>query len=74
MDIFGVGDKWTTRYHSTGTHKGPFWGIAPTGKKIEILEISIYKVENNLITEQWCMCDEIGRLKQIGITDLKDTC
>ena len=39
VDVFGSGDKVASRYVSTGTHKGTFWGIEPTGRRIEIQEI-----------------------------------
>jgi hypothetical protein len=39
MDVFGSGDRVASRYVSTGTHEGTFWGIEPTGRRIEIQEI-----------------------------------
>jgi predicted ester cyclase len=65
-DIFQAGDRVTSRYVSTGTHKGRFWDIEPTGKPIEIDEISIYQIRDGLVYRQWCMCDELGRLLQLG--------
>ncbi len=65
-DIFEAGDRVTTRYVSTGTHRSRFWNIEPTGRAIEIEEISIYRFEDELVVEQWCLCDELGRLFQLG--------
>jgi predicted ester cyclase len=31
LDLFGSGDRATSRYVSRGTHCGAFWGIPPTG-------------------------------------------
>ena len=42
LDVFGAGDRVASRYVSTGTHKGAFWGIEPTGRRIEIQEMSIF--------------------------------
>lgn len=69
LDIFGSGDQVTTRYVSTGTHVGPYWGIEPTGRQICVHEISIYRIADGLIAEQWCMFDELARLKQLGVSE-----
>jgi len=71
LDIFGSGDRVTTRYVSTGTHQGAFWGIPPTGRRIEIHEISIFRCANGRIAEQWCMCDELARLQQLGVDEVQ---
>jgi steroid delta-isomerase-like uncharacterized protein len=68
LDIFGSGDRVVSRYVSTGTHRGTFWGIEATGKRIEIQEISIFRIVEGRIAEQWCMFDELARLRQIGAT------
>src|ERR1700712_2243533 len=36
MDVSGAGARVASRYVSTGTHQGAFWGIEPTGVRIEI--------------------------------------
>ena len=56
-DIVIEGDKVVTRYKGTGVHKGAFFDLAPTGKSIRTEEISIFRVQNGLVTEQWCMID-----------------
>ncbi len=68
LDIFGSGDRVTTRYVSTGTHSGTFWGIPPSGRRIEIHEVSIYRCVGQRIAEQWCMCDELARLQQLEVS------
>jgi steroid delta-isomerase-like uncharacterized protein len=68
VDVFGSGDKVATRYVSTGTHKGTFWGIEPTGRRIEIQEISIYRIADGRVVEQWCMFDDLARLRQLGVS------
>ncbi len=67
MDILGGGDRVASRYVSTGTHEGPFWGIAPTGRRIEIQEMSIFRIADDRIVEQWCMFDDLARLQQLGV-------
>jgi steroid delta-isomerase-like uncharacterized protein len=69
-DIFAAEDgRVASRYVSTGTHGGVFWGLEATGRKIEIQEISIYRVTGGVVAEQWCLFDELGRLQQLGVRD-----
>jgi steroid delta-isomerase-like uncharacterized protein len=67
LDVFGSADRVASRYVSTGTHRGTFWGIAPTGRRIEIEEISIFRIAGGSVAEQWCMFDELARLQQLGV-------
>jgi steroid delta-isomerase-like uncharacterized protein len=67
LDVFGAGDRVASRYVSTGTHKGAFWGIEPTGRRIEIQEMSIFRIAGGRIVEQWCMFDDLARLQQLGV-------
>lgn len=68
-DIFAARDRVCVRYMSTGTHMSPFWGIAATGRSVRIQEMSIYRVADDRIIEQWCMFDELARLRQIGVSE-----
>jgi steroid delta-isomerase-like uncharacterized protein len=61
------GNTVVTRYTSTGTHRGPFRGIAPTGRRIAVAEMSIYRIAAGQVAEQWCVIDELTRLQQLGI-------
>ena len=62
LDVFGSGDRVASRYLSTGTHRGTFWGIEATGRRVEIQEISLFRVAEGRVVEQWCMFDELARL------------
>lgn len=68
-DAFGSGDRVCVRYTSTGTHVAPFWGIAASGRCVRIQEMSIYRIADDRIVEQWCMFDELARLQQIGVSE-----
>lgn len=68
-DIFGADDKVCVRYVSTGTHRGVFWGLEPTGRPVRIQEMSIYRIAEGRIIEQWCMFDELARLQQLGVSE-----
>lgn len=61
-------DKIVTRFTSKGTHLGTlFNSILPTGKKVCINEIAIFKIKNGKITEQRGLFDLYNLYKQLGI-------
>lgn len=66
VDMVIEGDRVVTRYISTGTHEGPFVGLAPTGIRIEIDEISIYRISESTVAEQWCLADDLTLSRQLG--------
>lgn len=65
-DMLAEGDKVTTRWTVTGTHKGDLAGIAPTGKRVKVTGIIISRIACTKIAEEWESLDELGMLKQIG--------
>jgi len=65
LDIIAEDDKVVTRYISTGTHMGTYQGIAPTGNKIKVDEISIFCIKNGKVMEQWCLVDDLALVKQL---------
>lgn len=54
-------------YTATGTHKGTFMTVEPTGKTIKFRGMQISKFENGKMTERWGSSDELGILKQLGV-------
>ena len=65
LDIIAEDDKVVTRYVSTGTHMGTYQGIAPTGNKIKVDEISIFCIKNGKVMEQWCLVDDLALVNQL---------
>ena len=52
-DVIAEGDKVVARVTGIGTHQGEFMGIAPTGKKVTVSYIRIFRIANGKITEDW---------------------
>lgn len=65
VDIIAEGDKVVTRFKSTGTHKGKFDGIDSTGIKITIFEVSICRIVNGKLVEQWGFPDALSFNNQL---------
>ena len=65
-DIFSAGDRVVTRWTGTGTHVGELMGIAPTGREISVEAITIHRMKDGLIAEEWTVWDALGLLQQVG--------
>jgi steroid delta-isomerase-like uncharacterized protein len=61
--IVAEGNLVVIQYVSSGTNQGQWLGHPPTGKRIQINEISIFRIEDGRIAEQWLLPD-IGSMEQ----------
>lgn len=59
-------DKVVVRFVGKGTHNGYFIDIAPTGNKIEVEEIAIFRIQDAMIVEQWGVFDSYKMMDQLG--------
>lgn len=71
-DIIAEGDKVWVRLAYTGTHKGEFMGLAPTGKKITSKAVDIYHIVNGKLAEYWNVTDNVNIFKQIGAIEITE--
>jgi predicted ester cyclase len=53
-------------FRVTGTHEGNLFGISPTGRRIDVYEIGLYRLREGKVIEGWFMADEAALLKQLG--------
>lgn len=58
--------KVATRWTFAGTQKGMFKGIPATGKQLHYSGISIDRLADGKIVEEWEECDTLGVLHQLG--------
>ncbi len=66
-DQLAEGDKVVTRWTAAGTPQGEFFGVAPTGKRIEMTGISIERFdESGKLVEEWPEYNLLGALRQLG--------
>jgi steroid delta-isomerase-like uncharacterized protein len=65
-DELSSGEKVVTRFTFRGTHQGELMGLAPTGKRIDVTTIGIWRVAEGKIKEAWLVFDVLGMLQQIG--------
>jgi predicted ester cyclase len=65
-DLVIDGDRVAVRYHSTGTHLGTFGTRQPTGRSLSVDELSIFRIGNGRVVEQWCLNDDLAFDKQLN--------
>ncbi len=66
-DMIAEGDKVAWRYTITGTHKGEYLGLAPTGKKIKTSTTIISRCVNGKEAEAWPASDRLSLYEQLGV-------
>jgi steroid delta-isomerase-like uncharacterized protein len=52
---------------ATGTHKGDWMGIPATGKTLQLLGVTISRVEDGKITQNMTIVDSLGLLQQLEV-------
>ena len=70
--VFGQGDWVVLEGVFTGTHKGAFptpggQEIPPTGKRVELPELWVFKVEGGKVAEEHDYYDNLTFLSQLGL-------
>jgi predicted ester cyclase len=66
-EFIAEGDMVSTRETLSGTHKGEFQGIPPTGKKFEFSAICIWRFSDGKLAEYWSDGDILGLMMQLGM-------
>ena len=65
-DLIAEGDKVVVRVTMTGTHTDNFWGVPPTGRRINLTAIYIVRIADGKIVEHWGEEDGMKVFKQLG--------
>jgi predicted ester cyclase len=64
-DLLVDGDKLAWRWRLTGTHRGPFLGVLPTGKRVTMTGFNIQRMAGGVVVEHWNLADQLGALRQV---------
>lgn len=65
-ELAGEGDTVIARWTATGTHKGEWMGVAPTGKRVTHTGTTTLRIAGGKIVEHWADWDALGLLQQLG--------
>ena len=66
-EMIAEGDTVVVRCTLTGTHEGEFMGIPPTGRRIEVTEIHVYRLREGKAVEHRVGRDDLGAMRQLGV-------
>ena len=57
-NVVAEGDRVATRVIMRGTHQGEFQGISPTGKRVEVRAMDMFRISDGKIVEHWGHADD----------------
>jgi uncharacterized protein (TIGR02246 family) len=72
-DLLIDGDRVAELARLTGTHAGDFFGMAPTGRHIEVLLAVVMHVADGVVRHEHRIYDFTGLLVQVGVLKAKPT-
>lgn len=71
-ELLVCADTVVGRWSATGTHTGPLPGVEPTGRRIAIDGITVYRIAGGQVVEAWEQLDMLGMWRQIGVVELPE--
>lgn len=64
--LIAEGDWVAFRLKHSGTHKGDFLGMAPTGRRVEFTSMVFNRVNNGVVVENWGLHDNDALRTQLA--------
>jgi steroid delta-isomerase-like uncharacterized protein len=64
--MLAEGELVAFRSTMTGTHRGPFQGLLPTGKQISVAHMHFVRLVNGKTSDLWHVWDMAGLMRQLG--------
>jgi steroid delta-isomerase-like uncharacterized protein len=65
--LIAEGDFVSKQWVWTATQTGEFFGLPPTGKSVTMTAMTIYRLENGKVVEDWWNQDVLGLWQQLGL-------
>jgi predicted ester cyclase len=65
-DLVAAGDRVVIRLQWSGTHRGPYGGVAATGRPVEVRVMVIWRFRGDKVVEDWTVQDQFAYLEQVG--------
>jgi predicted ester cyclase len=69
-EVTTEGNKVVIRWSTRGIHRGEFMGISPTGNRVAVASIGIFRLSGGEIVECSDEYDTMGLLRQLGVGPL----
>lgn len=68
--LVAEGDWVVEQFTAAGTHTGaPIMGVAPSGEKVTMAGVNIFRLRDGRIVERWGRLDDLGFRQQLGIAN-----
>jgi len=64
--LFADGDRVALYLSGSGIHSGAYAGVAPTGRSVTIVAMSIFVMRDGQITDRYNITDLAGLMRQIA--------
>jgi len=68
--LVAEGDTVAARVTLSGTHLGPFMGMAPTGRSFRQAQMHFVRFRDGKGIEHRAVRDDLGMMRQLGVTNL----
>ncbi len=65
--VLAEGDRVVVCWRASGTQRGAFMGIPPTGRTTVTTGMTMYRIAGGQIVESWNNWDALGLLQQLGV-------
>lgn len=65
--MIGDGDRVVSQLRMEGTHQGTWMGISPTGRRLQIRMVTIHRIADRKIVEDWVLVESLGFFQQLGV-------
>jgi len=65
------GDHVAIRWHSTGTHRGVYRGVPPTGRVVTLEGATFARFQGEQMVETWSTWDPAAMLRALGVLTLE---
>jgi C-1 hydroxylase len=68
-NIIAEEDKVWVRFTATGTHMGEWLGLAPTGKKVTVKAVQMWRMKNGKVAEKDAIMDLLDTFVRLGVIE-----
>ena len=65
--MIAEGDRVSSVLVMDGTHTGHWMGIPPSGKQVNIRMMTIHRIQDGKIMEDWVIVESLGFFQQLGV-------
>lgn len=71
-DIIAEGDKVWVCFTATGKHKGEWLGLAPTGKKVNLKAVQMWRIVDGKVVSKDSVSDSLETFRQLGVVEFTE--